>query len=430
MKKRVLLFLSVGLFCSCKNEKETREAVVRPAKSSSVLSRSSSSSQSHATRTVSLGAPPPRDEVLVEGDWGFVSRSGVVFISGESFPAEISSAIKELQTHSPSRYRDTNIRSLISHLMESDPQSAKEHIENWEDALISKWLNVTDELLQKLAKENPQEAIDFIQQSVPLVNQAARWTVFLREIPVAERAEYLTQMKEGKQKLVAASEMLHPWLAANPVDATRWLDEFVTGRSEGELRPIRDRRSYQQIKPVAAPSAMEAYRLSQNDEARKLLAEIAWKNADEESRDLWFSELSESLPDLMDQFWKEAVHSDPGGTARSLDQQQIAELNHRVARDLFSRWGEVNPNEALEWGIAHQRPEVATVLSNIYSVDPREVLAVAKRLPRGKELDRELRSITRIALIEGRLGRARELLSLISTPKLREQVEEQLQEAL
>ena len=364
----------------------------------------------------------------LRGDWGVLDPGGYGMSRAMS-DSEVKDAFEKVKKFPLSRNRERMLGSLIGVAAKNNVALAQELLASWDNALIADWLDAARGVISSLAKTDPQAAISFIENSVPRAAQAEQWIFLLRSFPVEERAAYFERIPEGRARLTAASDMLHPWLEVDVSAATRWLDDFATGLSKGELGLVADRHTYGAVKGVSAETAMDGYRLAEGAEAREMLANFAWSQADEETKDYWYLELSETLPNLLERMWEQQLYSDPAATAKALSSEQLANLDRRVAYRLFNRWGEQNLHEALEWGLAQQRPEVATLLSEFDRLDPKEAFEMAQRMPSGAELDRSLKSVIGLHIHFGRTERARQFLPLISSEKTREKLLKDLAEA-
>ena len=406
MKRKFIILISFLPLFSCKKEEQITPTELPYKSKRNVRSR---------VRNFPHLPPPESKKTLLKRDWGSI---GPNYLTGKPNEGEIREAFTEVRNFPLSRDRDRALGFLISRSADLDDLAlAQELLFSWDRALIDEWLDAASRVINELAKSDLEGAIALVENRLPKNTQARQWVFLLRNIPLEERAAYLGRMPEGMLQIYAASEMLHPWLEVDAEAATQWLDQFIKGRSEGERSELKYRHSYGGIKAVSAEAAMNGYRWSENPEARELLANLAWEKADEDSRDRWYLELSETLPNLMEKVWEQQIYSDPRATAESLTAEQVANLDRRVASRLFNRWSEKNKEEALEWGITQNRPEVANVLRAYYQEDPRSVRAVAQRIPPSRELDRSLESMILQSMHWGHLERSLELLELVSDQK-------------
>jgi hypothetical protein len=366
--------------------------------------------------------------VKLKGDWGQISAGGGYFFSRALTEEELLAGFEKISVLPPSRSRDKVLGQLIELLAEEHPLQARAFLESWDDGLIEIWTKCAKEVSQGLAGVDLGIAVDFIEESVPQNAQAEVWHGLFHVLQNEDRIRFLEKFPDSSLRSRAAGRILHGMVAEDAEATAAWFDEYSQGRSEEELSEL-ERRVYRGgNRQGSADDYMTAFRHSETETARGFLAKLVWRKADEEMKDEVYEELLPSRPSLIDSAWYQAVYSDPGGTARSLDSAQVVDLDRWVARFLFEQWARKDVTEAIEWGIEHQRPEVAVVLGSIAEVDPSEVRAAAEKMPQGKDLDGELKHIVSMALINERPERAKELIPLISDQKVRQQLMSKLNE--
>ncbi len=90
-------------------------------------------------------------------------------------------------------------------------------------------------------------------------------------------------------------------------------------------------------------------------------------------------------------------------------------------RKLIGYWAENHPEAAINWAMEHSRPEAASALRRLHSLEPKKAvaLALAGKLPPSRELDQAISSLCQT--VAGRdVESAKAQLPQISDPQIRE----------
>ncbi|MFC7336744.1 hypothetical protein ACFQY0_06115 [Haloferula chungangensis] len=325
----------------------------------------------------------------------------------------------DLRSLPPSDARDFGIAGVIGDLAEVDPQHARLLLDEWDDALIEKWLNAAKDVVRALAPSSPHAAASFIEESVPRTAQVEIWAQFLNELPPNDRIAYFDRIPEGEKKLTIVGDLLHVWLAEDPIACAHWLDAFAVGR-RAEVLEIPS----WSIRSPSKPSAKTSQRLlavntATNPVVRRLLAKQLWEKADKTEQAALLTELETVLPEIAERDRERLISQAPAEFAASLSTAEIASLPAIEARTLIDSWANKHPEAALEWGVENHRPEAAQALRSLYGQEAEKALELAATLTPGRDLDDALSSLCSMAAFDGRVEEARKLIPLIQNPDLR-----------
>lgn len=334
--------------------------------------------------------------------------------------AQAEATLADIRSLPPSAARDSATSGIIGDLAKVDPAAARRLFEEWDDALISAWLDAAKTIARELGKSDPEAAAAFIRDSIPAAASLSVWAQFLVTLPPADRVPHIEALPEGSEKIRIAGDLVHAWLADDPAACARWLDGFVQGRSAEELREITT-SVHGGFEPGAdTGQRLTALRTATDPLLRGILAEHLWAKADAAEREAHFTEVEQDIPDLAQRDRQSAIAAAPAAFAVSLSPSQAAELPANEMKVIMDRWSAKHPAAALRWAIDHRRPEAAIALLPLYQEEPREVLDLANKIPSGKELDSALASLCAQAAFDGRADLARALLPLIENPAQRE----------
>ena len=334
--------------------------------------------------------------------------------------AQAEATLADLRSLPPSAVRDSATAGIIGDLAKIDPAAARLLFEQWDDGLIDAWLDAAKTIAREMGKGDPEGAAAFIRDSIPATASLSVWAQFLVTLPPADRVPHIEALPEGSEKIRIAGDLVHAWLADDPAACARWLDGFVQGRSEDELREITT-SVHGSFKPGAnTGQRLTALRTATDPLLRGILAKHLWEKADSTERETLFTEVEQDIPDLARRDRQSAIAAAPADFAASLSPAQAAELPGDEMKILIDRWADQQPAAALRWALDHQRPEAAIALHPLYLEEPRQALDFAAKVPPGKELDTALASLCSMAARDGHADLARALLPRIENPAQRE----------
>lgn len=413
MKRPLILLLGV-LATACRSEKKSPSVDSPPV-------RTKVERLADPSRTVSTGP-----SLLLK------TPRITVFKFGGSSHRTIENAeqaegiLADLRSLPPSSTRDGAIRSVISDLAKVVPGQALVLLEAWDDALISDWLDAAENVALAMGKVNPEDAANFIEKSVPRASQANVWDHFLNEIPPAQRVPFLSRIPEGSAKLRIAANMVLVWAADAPIAFARWLDEFSPGLSPAELITLGNPSWYPQNQDKRVEPRLVAFRAAETREARIVIANEIWKFAEPGDKAGLIPELEQVLPALTKRERESAVATDPAGYATALSNEQIVAASSKDMHELIFCWAQRQPQAAMDWAMEHQRPEAAGALVPLYYLEPKSALAVASKLPPGKERDDAVSTLSQSVAHDGDMAAAKALLPLITDPDFRERIRKEI----
>lgn len=329
--------------------------------------------------------------------------------------------LADIRTLPPSAARDRAIGSVIGSLAEVDPAQARALLEAWNDGLISSWLEAAQKILRQLAKSDPETAAQLINQFVPAAARAGMWSSFLYELSPEAQLPFFERIPESSEKLTIAANLLLVWVAENPVACAAWLDEFAVGLTKEELQTVGNPRRYGANPNCEIEPRLAAFRAAKTPEARRVFAADAWQKAAPSERAGLISELQDVIPEQVASEWESVVRKDPAGYATRLTSEQIAAFSPGDMRKLIDQWAEDHPEAAIQWAMEHGRPEAASALGRLHSLEPKKAvaLAMAGKLPPGRDRDQAISRICQTISVRD-AETAKAMLPLISDAQMRE----------
>ncbi len=408
MKRLIIILLALSA-TACREETKSR-------KDTSALPSRRASPPANPPAAAS-GVPEP----LLNTPRIIVNRRGGVGFAIIPNAGQAEAMLADIRTLPPSAARDRAIGTVIASLAGVDPAQARALLEAWNDGLISSWLDAAQKVLRQLAKSDPETAARFIEQSVPAAARAGMWSSFLADLAPEAQLPYFDRIPESSEKLTIAANLLLVWVAENPVACAAWLDEFAVGLTKDELQTIGTPRRYGANPNRKIEPRLAAFRAAKTQEARSIFAEDAWQKADPSERAGLISELQEAIPETVASEWESVVRKDPAAYAARLTPEQIAAFSRDDMRKLIEYWAEDHPEAAIQWAMEHGRPEAASALGRLHSLEPKKAvaLALAGKLPPGGDRDQAISSLCQtIATRDAESAKA--MLPLISDPQMRE----------
>ncbi len=337
----------------------------------------------------------------------------------------LDAILADLATLPSSEAKDRALESVFCEVAKTDPARAREFLKQWQGGKIAAWMGVAQEIARALGKTDPAAAREFILQEVPSSVQIDVWGALIEVLPQADRLAVFRTLPEGQCKLQIAAAMIHTWLAADPAAVAAWLDEYVPGMRSEELyflgKPLRSSKTEENRDPQVWRAAFHA---AATPEARAFLAQKAVEYAKRAQRQELLAEFAETLPDVKTQVNERPWEGDPGAWVKTLSPAELAALPPEEAQRLIEYWSKMNGRNAFEWAVEQGRPEAGVALERLYYQDPKEAVALAPKMPAGKDRDRALGSICWSACLSGDQASAQAFLPLISDPQFRDQTSE------
>lgn len=408
----IALLLIVAACASCRREEvpQARAAGVERAAKAPV-------------QTAATAAEDPSDsESLLETKNIRILPAGhQVFVHIEDI-RNLDAILADIATLSASEAKDRALESVFCEVAKSDPARAREFLKQWSDGLVQAWLGVAQEIARNLGKTDLTAAREFILQEVPPSMQIDVWGALIEVLPQADQLAVFRTLPDGQCKLQIAAAMIHTRLTADPAAVAAWVDEYAVGMGSEELfnlgKPLRSSKS-EENRDIQAWRA--AFHAAATPEARTFFAKKAVEYAKQAQKQELVAEFSEALPDVKSRVPYKPWQGDPAAWVKTLSAEDVTALTPEEAFAMIRYWSQSNAPKAFEWAVAQGRPEAAEALERLYDQDPKEAVALAPKMPAGKERDKALGSLCWNAARRGDETSIRALLPLISDPQFREQ---------
>lgn len=381
-------------------------------------------------RTSSIGTPSAVSQPSFLLKTSRISISG----TGKSFShstivdaAQADAILTDIRALPASAARDRAIAGVLGSLAKVDPEAARSRLAAWKDGLISEWIDAAKSVAEHLAKASPEAAARFIEEAVPPAARTVVWRRFLTGLPADQRLPFFNRVPESYLKTEMAVDLISVWLKEDPRACAAWFDGIAAGWSPEEVALLKAPISNVMSSKSGSGPLLAALESAGDEEVRHLFADVAWSRASPTERATLLPTLEKILPDLQDRDWEEIIRSNPAGYAGALSNPQIAELSSEDVEKLISSWSQTNPQAALDWAIAHQRPEAATALMPLYYQEPKRALDLASKLIPGKLRDESIGSLCQSLVHDGDESSAKTLLPLIDNSGFRELIHQSIE---
>ncbi|HEY1123160.1 MAG TPA: hypothetical protein VGE67_16220 [Haloferula sp.] len=418
MKTRLAITIAVLALGACEKKEENRSTSVEKTVSSIPTAVPSS-----------VATLPKALQPLLKTDRVMVTISGNMSWRDATIATEIDAVLADIRTLPPSTARDKALATALGLYAKTDPRRAADLLVAWHDAKITSWLDAAEKILTELAKIDREAAADFIVTQVPVTAQVSVWSEILWRFPPAEQVSYLDRIPQSSAKKQIVNDLLHAWTDADPAASAAWLDTFIRGLSERDLKDLETRRRYINGFKVDPKPWLTAAHEASTPEARKFFAEVGWKNTQGKAAPELVTQFAEFLPDVAAREQSRQIDENPAGFATGLSPETVASMPTATRKQLIERWAGSHPADALDWAVKHELPEAALALRPLYSQDPAAAVSLAKTVPKGDALNNALSSLTHMVAMDGNPSAARDLLPLISNAESRSIAEKNIESA-